>query len=105
MQDNTRKSELLYKVFFRPPIDNDHVNPEFKYMPPICDFKPITDQQIHRAIAKLAPLKAPGPNRIQNIVFTCCADLLVPFLAPIFHAMFSLETYPKDWKCSSTIVL
>jgi hypothetical protein len=41
MQDNARKSKLLYNVFFRPPVNNDHVDPEFEYMPPICEFKPI----------------------------------------------------------------
>ncbi|KAG2072177.1 hypothetical protein BDR04DRAFT_947538, partial [Suillus decipiens] len=72
---------------------------------PVCKFRPITDQQVHRAIAKLSLYKAPGLNGISNIVFMKCTDLLVPYMAPIFRAMFTLETYPDKWKCSSTIVL
>jgi hypothetical protein len=104
-QDNARKSELLYNVFFRSPVENDSVDPDFNYDPPICDFEPITDQQIYRAIAKLAPHKAPGLNGIRNIVFIKCADLIVPHMAPIFRATFTLKVYPNEWKCSSTIVL
>jgi hypothetical protein len=105
MQDNARKSEILYSVFFRPPPENDHVDPEFNYCPPVCEFRLITDQQVHRAIAKLSLYKAPGLNGISNIIFMKCADLLVPYMAPIFRATFTLETYPDEWKCSSTIVL
>jgi len=105
MQDNTRKSEILYSVFFRPPLENNHVDPEINYCPPVCEFRPITDQQVHRAIAKLSPYKAPGLNGISNIIFMKCADLLVPYMAPIFRATFTLETYPDEWKCSSMIVL
>jgi hypothetical protein len=103
MQDNARKSEILYGVFFRPPSENDHINPELNYCPPVCEFRPITDQQVHRAIAKLLPYKAPGLNGISNIIFMKCADLLVPYMAPIFRATFTLETYPDEWKCSSMI--
>ncbi|KAG2343435.1 hypothetical protein BDR05DRAFT_844089, partial [Suillus weaverae] len=56
-------------------------------------------------IAKLAPHKAPGPNRISNIVFIKSTSLLVPFLGPVFCATFTLEIYPEHWKKSSTIVL
>jgi hypothetical protein len=92
-------------VFFRPPPDNDHVDPNFEYPPPVCEFELITDPQIHRAIKKLSPLKAPGLNGICNIVFMRCADQLVPFMGPIFRATFTLEVYPNEWKRSSTIVL
>lgn len=76
-QDNKWKSQLLYKTFFCPPPDNNFIDPNYEYEPPICEFRPITDQQIHRAIARLGPHKAPGPNRISNIVFIKCANLLL----------------------------
>ncbi|KAG2340108.1 hypothetical protein BDR05DRAFT_834234, partial [Suillus weaverae] len=56
------------------------------YNPPICKFAPITDEQIFRAIAKLSPYKAPGPNGVCNCVYKNCADLLVPYMGPIFRA-------------------
>ena len=83
-QDNARKSELLYKVFFRPLPANEHVEPNFNYDPPICEFAPITDQQIFCAIAKLSPYKAPRPNGVSNCIYTHCAELLVPYMGPIF---------------------
>jgi hypothetical protein len=81
------------------------VDPNFEYPPPVCGFELITDPQIHRAIKKLSPLKAPGLNGICNIVSMRCADQLVPFMGPIFRATFTLEVYPNEWKRSSTIVL
>ena len=104
-QDNTRKSKLLYEVFFRPLPANEHVEPNFNYDPPICKFVPITDQQIFRAIAKLSPYKAPRPNGVSNCIYTHCAELLVPYMGPIFWATFTLGVYPDTWKHSSTVVL
>ncbi|KAG2068246.1 hypothetical protein BDR04DRAFT_942326, partial [Suillus decipiens] len=69
------------------------------------DFEPITDQQIYHAIAKLVSHKAPGLNGIHNIVFTKCAKLIVPYMALIFWATFTLKIYLSEWKCSSMIAL
>ncbi|KAG2742542.1 hypothetical protein P692DRAFT_20675603, partial [Suillus brevipes Sb2] len=104
-QDNAHKSELLYNVFFKPPPENDFVEPDYKYPTPVCEFALTTDPQIHRAIEKLAPFKAPGLNGVSNVVFKKCVDLLVPRMGPIFRATFTLGIYPTEWKCSSTIVL
>jgi hypothetical protein len=97
-QDNTCKSELLYNTFFKPPHENDDLDPDYEYDNPVCEFKPITDQQIFQAIARLALYKAPGPNGISNIIFHRCATVLVPFMCPIFGATFSLSIYPEQWK-------
>ncbi|KAG2744120.1 hypothetical protein P692DRAFT_201652222, partial [Suillus brevipes Sb2] len=64
------------------------------YPPSVCEFTLITNEQIGRAIAKLSPHKAPGPNGISNCVFTHCATQLIPFMGPIFRATFTLEIYP-----------
>ncbi|KAG2336382.1 hypothetical protein BDR05DRAFT_834535, partial [Suillus weaverae] len=103
-QDNERKSQLLYETFFRPPPEDDFVDPNYAYDTPICDFQPITDQQIQRAIERLAPHKVPGPNSISNIVFTKCMILLVPYLSPIFRATFQLNVYPDEWKQPITLL-
>ncbi|KIK38843.1 hypothetical protein CY34DRAFT_90295 [Suillus luteus UH-Slu-Lm8-n1] len=104
-QDNEQKSQLLYETFFCPNPDNDFVDPNYTYKPSICKFRPITDQQIQRTITKLTLHKAPGPNRISNIVFIKCANLLIHFLGHIFCTTFHLGIYPEEWKKSSTIVL
>ncbi|KAG2068832.1 hypothetical protein BDR04DRAFT_958341, partial [Suillus decipiens] len=104
-QDNEHKSKLLYNMFFHPPLADNHVDPDYEYPPPICKFKLITNAQIHCAIKKLSPLKAPGLNGVSNIVFKRCADQLVPLMGLIFRATFTLGSYSQEWKCSSTIVL
>ncbi|OAX34217.1 hypothetical protein K503DRAFT_699114, partial [Rhizopogon vinicolor AM-OR11-026] len=58
------------------------------YNPPVCEFAPITVNQIFHAIAKISPYKAPGPNGVSNCVYTHFADLLVPYMGPIFRATF-----------------
>ncbi|KAG2065426.1 hypothetical protein BDR04DRAFT_950443, partial [Suillus decipiens] len=75
------------------------------YNPPICEFAPITNNQIFHAIGKLSPYKAPGPNGICNCVYKNCTDLLVSYMGPIFCATFTLKHYPEDWRLSSTVVL
>jgi hypothetical protein len=74
------------------------VDPKHAYPPPVCEFSPITDKQIHQAIAKLSLYKAPGLNGTSNIVFIKCADILILYMGPIFRATFSLKVYPDEWK-------
>jgi hypothetical protein len=48
---------------------------------------------------------APGPNGIANEVYFKCADLLAPYLGPIFRGMFTFEIYPTDLQHYLTLVL
>jgi len=61
--------------------------------------------QIHRAIRKLQPYKAPGLSNVANVVLIKCAEQLVPYLRPIFRATFSLCIYPDSWKEFTTVIL
>ena len=77
LQTNQGKSKLLFNSFFKP-RNNPNENPVDTIFPePICDFQNITDKQIHRAIKRLSPFKAPGPNGVCNIVSTKNTDMLV----------------------------
>ena len=71
---NEEKSKILAKTFF-PPRPPDDTPLQFVYPKPICDFDPISREQIKRQLAKLKPYKAPGPNGIPNIVLTKCANV------------------------------
>ena len=104
-QTNQQKSELLYKTFFKPASDQTFDTPPGGYPKPVCGFTNITNEQVDRAIARLAPYKAPGPNGVCNIVFTKCANILAPHLGPVFRATFTQKHYPDQWKLSSTVVL
>ena len=66
---NDEKSSMLAKSFFPPRPPNDSPL-HFVYPKPICDFDPISREQIRRKLAKLKPYKAPGPDGIPNIVLT-----------------------------------
>ncbi|KAH7917994.1 hypothetical protein BV22DRAFT_986900, partial [Leucogyrophana mollusca] len=54
---------------------------------------------------KLSPYKAPGPDGICNLVFKKCADIIIPYLLPLFQAVFWLQTYYPPWKEFTTVVL
>lgn len=61
--------------------------------------------QIARAIVHLSGYKAPGLDGICNIVFKECASILIPYLTPLFHAVFSHHVYYQPWCCFTTVVL
>ena len=105
VHDNEGKSKLLHEAFFHdPPIDAG-IDPGFQYPEPAFKFKRITDDEIRRAIKKLSPYKAPGPNEISNSILTHCVNELTPFLGPIYRAIFTHKHYPIKWKRYTTAVL
>jgi hypothetical protein len=105
VKDNASKSAALHCTFFYEPPEEDGVDPNQEYLPPKWNFELIQDEQIHRAVKKLNPFKAPGLSGMPNVAIKKCAHLLVPFLGPIFHATFSLKIYPTQWKQFNTVVL
>src|SRR5882724_5781646 len=84
-------------------VDASHT--EDIYLAPKFKFWLVTNEQIHRAIAKLGPFKVPGPDGIPNVLLVRCADLLVPHLGPIYRETFNLKAYPSSWRESVTVVL
>ena len=105
LDNNEEKSKLLYETFFPPPPADLYADLPTDYPNPGCEFMPITDNQIHRALRNLAPFKAPGPNGVCNIVFTKCADQLVLWMGHLFRATFELNVFPNEWLMSKTVVI
>ena len=101
---NEEKSNLLAKTFF-PPKPPDDTPLQFVYPKPICDFDPISREQITRQLAKLKPYKAPGPDGIPNIVLTKSANVIVDRLYYIYKAILEQDVYYKPWRASTTVVL
>lgn len=90
---NEEKGKVLAKTFFldRPQAgkkDAPTVTPDL-----ICKVDPITRDQIRRALARLRPFKAPGPDKIPNIVLTKCADLIESRLWYIYTAIIEKGWY------------
>jgi hypothetical protein len=102
---NAEKSIELAKSFFPQCPNASSVPADYKYPDPVTTMTPITTDEITRNIKKLSPYKAPGPDRICNIVFKQCASLLVPFLLPLFNATINLSTYYQPWRQFTTVVL
>ena len=50
LDDNEEKSKALYETFFPRPPTNPSVDLPTDYPDPTCEFNPITDNQVHRAI-------------------------------------------------------
>ena len=101
---NEEKSSILAKTFF-PPRPLEDTLTQFAYPKPICDFDPISKEQIKRQLMKLKPYKAPGPDGIPNIVLTKCANTIVDRLYYIYKAILELGIYYEPWRTSTTVVL
>ena len=105
VQDNKGKSKLLHEAFFYNPPADTGIDPNFQYPEPAFEFERIMDDEVKRAIKKLSPYKAPGPNEISNSILTYCVNELTPFIGPIYRAVFNHKHYPQKWKRYTTVVL
>ena len=99
---NEDKTEALAKSLSPPP-------PPLPIVLDICYPRPadehfhfFTRAQIKQAAAKLDVYKAPGPDRIPNVVLKQCTDELADHLYFIFRAIFKLKVYPNEWRESIT---
>src|SRR5947199_10149779 len=74
---NNQKTDVLSKTFFPPPPLADLSDlPTANYPEPVLTNLNITSAQVKRAIEKLAPNKAPGPDEIPNHVLKRCWSIL-----------------------------
>jgi len=102
------KAEALQRIFFPPPPAADLTdisNPATQYPREVSVSTQITMQQIERAINKLAPNKAPGPDDISNAVLKRNAHLLMPYIQKIAQASLDINHFPAPFKNTITIVL
>ena len=104
-RSNEEKGRILARMFFpdKPKLSEestDTITPN-----PICKADPISREQVTRVLQRLRPFKAPGPDRIPNIILTKCADLIESRLWYIFTAIMEKGWYYEPWKCSTTVVL
>jgi Reverse transcriptase (RNA-dependent DNA polymerase) len=56
-------------------------------------------------ICTISPYKAPGPDKIPNIMLKECIKVLIEHLFFIFRAVFKLNMYHPKWLESTTIIL
>ena len=101
---NEEKSALLARSLFPDPPPLSSVLPDYNYPDEVETWTDITAVQLTAAINKLSPLKAPGPDRVANIVFQKCRTL-TEYLLHLFNASVSLRTYYDPWRESTTVIL
>src|SRR5882724_1959725 len=104
-ETNQEKSHLLGATFFPKLTHIESEVSQSDYPIPRFNFSLVTNNQIHQAISKLGPYKAPRLDRIPNAILMQCAGLLMPHLGHIDHSTFKLGIFPNWWKDSVTIML
>jgi ribonuclease HI len=102
---NADKVTALAESFFPPPPANSHVPPNYEYPPPLPGLRFFSRTRIRQALQSLSPYKAPGPDKIPNVVLMKCAEALIDHLFFIFRAVFELKVYHPRWLESITLVL
>jgi hypothetical protein len=93
---NKEKSKALAKTFFPKKLKDGKQHPNAAKPTPICKADPISRDQIKRALARLKPYKAPGPDGIPNVVLTKCADILEDRLWHIYSAIWDRGLYSAN---------
>ena len=104
-EDNDKKVEALTKSFFPPSPATSFVPPHQEYPTPLKGPHFFSKSRIWQVIRSLSPYKAPGPDKIPNIVLMKCVDALIDHLFYIFRAVFKLTVYHPRWLESITLVL
>jgi hypothetical protein len=103
---NTQKTDTLRKTFFPPPPTanlSDIANAS--YPDPVPTNPNITMTQVKRAIDKLSPNKAPGPDEIPNHVLKRCLSTLQPHILALAQQSMSIGHFPQPFKETITLVL
>jgi len=102
---NSKKGAALAKGFFPKKLQTQDIQEDKEY-PKMCSKAgKVTKDLICKQLKKLKPYKAPGPDRIPNIVLTKNADILVNRLYPIYVAILDKNLQYSPWKTFTTIIL
>jgi hypothetical protein len=104
-EDNLAKVAALAESFFPPPPTVSHVPPNQIYPSPLHSPRFFSKRRIWQVIQLLSPYKAPGPDKIPNVVLMKCIDTLIDHLFFIFRAVLELKVYHPRWLESITPVL
>jgi ribonuclease HI len=103
---NNEKARILNDKFF-PPKPNNHALPSSQedLLDPLPDPPPLQHHTLARAIRKLKPYKAPGPDEIPNVILQKGAASIIPPLLRIYRSILERRIYPKAWHLFTTVVI
>ena len=103
---NKEKAAEFSTTFFPtlPPADLSDID-RTTYQEPVPIITNINIQQLEKAITKLSPSKAPGPDEIANSVIKKTFDITQQHLLAMTQSSINFEHFPKCFKETTTIVL
>ena len=100
------KAKALQKAFFpSPPPANTKDICEASYPEETPFHAKITIDQVRKAVNKLSPNKALGPDEISNRVLKATLPQIEKHLQNMAQASFNLQHFPEPFKLTTTIVL
>ena len=100
------KCKLFTNTFFLPkPPQVPSLPDDNGPFPPPRPFVPPSLVQVHHCILKLCPHKAPGPDKIPNVVLCNTIELVALLLHHCLLAILSLKYFPSTWCSWLTVVL
>ena len=103
---NEEKAKEFKEAFFPPPPPADLTDiREIDYPEPVPCCIQITMQQLQRAVEKLAPDKAPGPDEISNRVLKQVLPEIKHHLLALAQASLNIGHFPTPFKVTTTVVL
>jgi hypothetical protein len=98
-------TNTLKRSFFRPPLPAIMQELEYAKYPPAVHYNAsITIEQIQRAVHKVAPDKAPGPDEITNRVLKQALPTIETNLQQILQASLNLGHFPQIFKETTTVM-
>jgi ribonuclease HI len=103
---NDEKATEFATTFFPPPPPANLIDIESTTYPePVQINTKITERQLERAIDKLSPNKAPGPDEITNGIIKKTFDKTHMHLLAMVQASINLGHFPACFKATTTIIL
>ncbi|KAJ7107432.1 hypothetical protein C8R44DRAFT_538558, partial [Mycena epipterygia] len=104
-ETNEEKTAMLCKEFVPAKMATSSVPADTEYPEPAWQWELLSDALLHRAVARMKPHKATYPDSIANCTLRENANLLIPYLGPIYRSLDELEHYPDGWADVLTLVL
>lgn len=100
------KAKAIEEAFFPFPPPADLKDIHYASYPESVPFQQeITISQVPKAIHKLGPNKAPGPDEISNCILKNILPQIEVHLQSLTQASFNLTHFPNAFKESTTIIL
>ena len=93
VEDTIAKSAVLVESFSPPPplFSCLPLNPEYPML--LKEVRFFSRARIRQVICTLSSYKAPGPDKIPNVVLIKCCDVIIDYLFYVFRAVFEHNVY------------